>query len=193
MSVLFKSVGDTMRITGLASNYKAGALYSVGNGSQGPGYNFWGLFENDVIGTSSALTTVDGRPIFDNDLTGLSIHGVNVGDGVGELRVSGVHELVIGSGIADGGLVKRGVPLYASGVNTLAGVELRRAGALTPTSYGFVFPDSAYTLSGKPGGLSLVGHAWSDPFLDLRTSSPLKGGWVVETRLIGFPTANLTN
>ena len=188
MALNYVGPGDTIPITGLSTGVLGGALYSYSGGTT-VGSNWWGVVANDIIGTSEALTTVDGRPVLDEDLTGLSIQGVNVGTGKGDLKVCGVHELVVGSGRAQQNAFKTGVAVYASGVNVRAGVDLRDAGTRTPTSYGMVQIPNAPTVA--PEGYSVVGHVWAPAFLDQREASPFKGGWVVPVKLLGHPMVGL--
>jgi hypothetical protein len=173
--------GQTIPLGPLTTGLTAGALYNVGSDSDGPGYGYWGIVEDDVIGTTEGLTTVDGRPILDSTN--------DTGDGLGDLVVDGVHELVVGSGLAQAGTLTKGAPVYASGVNTVAGVDTVNAGAATPATYGHVKPQSELTANARRSGLSLVGHVWRNPFLDLRSVSNTKGAWVVETKLLGRPEA----
>lgn len=191
MSLAYVGPGDTIPISGLTTDLSAGDLYNVGDSSSGHGYGWWGIVEDDVIGTSSTLTTVDGRPILDEDLSnaGLSIQGVNVGTGKGDVRVTGVHEMVVASGIAQTGAFDVGVPVYASGTNTRAGASTEAQGSLTVTTKGMVQAEAAYSLNGAAGGLSLVGHVWRSPFFDSRDASPFKGSWVAEVKLLGRPVA----
>jgi len=185
--------GNTMPLSGLASNVNSGALYSVGGSGAAAGKNFWGVVVDDIIGTGSALTTVDGRPILDEDLTGLSIQGVNVGDGKGDMKVEGVFELVVASGVAQSASnFRKGSAVYASGVNTVAGPSLRFPGAFTATGYGMVAVPAAFTTTGAPECMSLVGHVWKEAYLDLRSASPFKGSWVCEVKLLGRPTDGLS-
>lgn len=197
MSLQMVSVGDTIPISGLSSTVVAGTLYNYGRTSGGNataasatggfGFGWWGIVQTDIIGTSAALTTIDGRPILDEDLTGLSIAGVNKGTGKGDLRVTGVHEIAIASGIACGGTIAAGVPVYASGVNCVAGPCVGGIGASDTTSLGMIQSRTGFNQYGWNGGLSLVGHAWRAPFLDMRAASNTRLSWVVETKLLGMP------
>lgn len=184
MSLMQTSLGETLPIEGLSTGYKSGTLYAVG---QDHTSKFWGVIQNDIIGTSEAQTTVDGRPILDNDVS-------QVGSGKGELAITGVHTVVIPSGLAKGSHgFKVGNPVYASGVNTRAGKLPipNEVGSTDPTDYGFVMPLSTFTTYGTSGGLSLVGHVWKQAYLDLRTTSKTKGAWVAEVKLLGHPVAGL--
>lgn len=184
MSLMQTSLGETLPIEGLSTGYKSGTLYAVG---QDHTSKFWGIIQNDIIGTSEALTTVDGRPILDNDVS-------QVGSGKGELAITGVHAVVIPSGLAQAASgFKVGNPVYASGVGTRAAAPTTAAhvGANDPTIYGFVQPASTFTTYGTVGGLSLVGHVWKQAYLDLRTTSKTKGAWVAEVKLLGHPVAGL--
>lgn len=194
MALNYVGPGDTIPVTGIASTISSGALYKVGVNATDHEAGWWGVVQDEIIGTSNTLTTIDGRPILDEDLTGLNIQGVNVGDGKGELAVVGVHEFIIASGVALAGSIAKGHAVYASGTNTVAGptIGLRGDYDITPgNTYGMVQHQTAYTTYGASGGLSLVGHVWKDPFLDLRTASNTKGTWVVETKLFGCPVQGL--
>lgn len=195
MALNYVGPGHTIPLSSLSTGVKAGALYNYGADTNGHGFGYWGVVQDDVIGTSESLTTIDGRPILDEDLTGLSIQGVNVGDGKGDLAVEGVYEFIVASGIANAGGIGVGEPLYASGTNVVAGPdasgEAGDSDTTLVTNYGHVQPQAAYTADGLLGGLSLVGHTWGTPFLDLRNASVTKGAWVVETKLFGRPQAGL--
>lgn len=191
MSLAYVGPGDTIPLSGLATGVDSSTLYNVGQADAGPSYGYWGIVQDDIIGTSETLTTVDGRPILDEDLTGLSIAGVNRGTGTGDLMVTGVHEMVSASGIAQTGALGVGDPVFASGVNTTAGVDLEQPGTLTVQTLGMIQAEAAWSISGFTGGMSLVGHVWRAPFFDSRDASPFKGSWVTEVKLLGCPDGNI--
>jgi len=187
MSLQQTAVGDVLPVTGLATGYKSGALYNFGDPASAAGNGFWGIIQDDIIGTSDALTTIDGRPILDNDVS-------SVGNGKGDLKITGVHTMVVASGMAQAGTgFKIGNPVYASGVSTRAAAPNTAAqrGASDPTDFGFIQPVSTFTTYGTVGGLSLVGHVWKQVYLDQRSSSKTKGAWVAEVKLLGHPIVGL--
>lgn len=181
MSLNYVSEGKTIAITGQASNVSSGSLYALGNTHAEA---FWGIVQDDIIGTAAALTTIDGRPILDEDVTQL-------GDGKGDMQIEGVFEMVVASGYALTAQFAVGDAVYASGFNTVAGPSNARHGAYDVKTYGVAQQLLAYTGYGVGAGLSLVGHVWRAPYLDLRTASPFKGSWIIETKLLGHPQVGL--
>jgi len=94
------AVGDVLRITGLATGHKGGDLLV---------HDSWsGIVQKDIIGTTEALKTIEGREIAGQK-----------GDGAGDIQIEGVFKLNDDSGdLASGELVDFSSP---SGVIRAAG------------------------------------------------------------------------
>lgn len=183
MSLVHIGPGDVIPITGKTTGLSSGALYSVGSAIDG--VVWWGIVQDDIIGTTEALTTIDGRPILDEDVSQL-------GDGAGDMMVTGVHQCIVASGAALAGVFAVGEPVYASGFDVLAGVDSGTAdsaiGSDTVQTLGMVHQSEAVDSTGT-GGMSLCGHVWKVPYLETNTGSPLVGSWVAEIKLLGHPAA----
>lgn len=174
----FIGPGTTIPVTGLSSGVSAGALFGHGSAVNEA---WWGIIADDIIGTSEALTTIDGRPILDEDVA-------QVGDGKGDLLVEGVVQAVVASGLAVSNF-SVGDPVYASGYNGVAGPDVSgNNGARDVTTYGMVQPAAAAVDTTR--GLSLAGHVWKRPYL-AEGASPFAGSWVVDVKLLGHPAAGL--
>lgn len=181
MSLNFIGPGMTIPVTGQASSVAAGALFAHGGAVNEA---WWGVCEASITGTAVALTTVDGRPILDEDVT-------QYGSGEGDIKVEGVFQFAVASGLAQ--IVTNfrvGDPVYASGYNGVAGPDVSgNNGDSDVTTLGMVQPAAAAVDTTR--GLSLAGHVWKAAYLETNNASPFVGMWVVEAKLLGHPPAGL--
>ena len=169
MSKLFRAEGKSVKITGQAADVPAGRIFRRGNPlseAANPtfGGSWIGVVTDEIIGTSSTLTTVDGRPILIGD--GVAAEA-QVGDGKGDMMVEGVFTLLVD---ATSAVISGSMPCYmqvasfAAPQNTLIASGVTRNGD--------------YAVSG-----ALVGFAVEDEYSG--DTAPFTGRRVVDVKLLG--------
>lgn len=168
MSKSFRQNGRSIAITGVSSGtIPSGSLYRrTGYGSTGRAWI--GVVEDDITGTSTARTTLDGRPIVIGD--GVAAEA-QYGTGKGDMTIEGVYTMRLP---ASGTNILDGAPLYASFTSNVAsGVTDNVSGA---------------TFMGPISG-AMVGYAVGANYVG--TSAPYVGLNVVDVKLLGFPLHRL--
>ena len=179
MSKLFRSNGKSVKIDGQAADVASGRIFRRGNpisevagGARGWGGNWIGVVTDDIIGTSSTLTTVDGRPILIGD--GVAAEA-QVGDGAGDMGVEGVYTLLVEGTSA---VISGAMPCYMQ----VADVDDPSATLIASG----VTRNSDHPISG-----ALVGFAVEDEYSG--DTAPFTGRRVVDVKLLGNAFTGLLN
>lgn len=171
MSKFYRAEGKVVAISGQTADVPAGRIFRKGGvGAQG---NFWtGIVVDDIIGTSSTLTTLDGRPIMIGD--GVAAEAQS-GDGKGDMGIVGVYTLLVD---ATSAAIVDADPCYAQVAD-------------------FADPDATLISSGitENGGFvvsgALVGFAVGPEYTG--DTAPYTGRRVVDVKLLGLPLHNIAN
>lgn len=171
MAKNFRQQGNSLTITGITSQtIAAGSLYRrTGTGQSGDARAWIGCVEDEILGTSVANTTVDGRPIQIGD--GVAAEA-QFGTGKGDMTIEGVFTFRLPY---SGALVLDADPLYAQFTSNVASGVTDNM-----TSGGVQFG----AISG-----SLVGFAVGGNYIS--TVAPFVGMNVVDVKLIGLPLHGL--
>ncbi len=177
MSKLFKSDGKSVQISGQSADIVSGRIFrrgnpltEVANGTFGGGWI--GVITDDVLGTSSTLTTVDGRPIIIGD--GVAAEA-QTGDGKGDMLVEGVFTLLVD---ATSAVISGATPCYMQVASFANPQSTLIASGVTR--------NSDYAVSG-----ALVGFAVDNEYSG--EAAPYAGRRVVDVKLLGNAFHDLGN
>lgn len=183
MSKLFRSEGKSVKIFGQASDVASGRIFRRGNPltelanpaggyGQGWGGNWIGVVVDDILGTDSVLTTLDGRPI----LIGDGVAGeAQTGDGKGDMGVVGVYTLGVAAASA---VISGAMPCYMEVADDANPQDSLIASGVT--RHGDV------PISG-----ALVGFAVEEEYLG--DTAPFAGLRVVDVKLLGNAFTGIMN
>ena len=181
MSKLFRGEGKSVKISGQAADVVSGRIFRRSNNqNEAANPNFggqWiGVVTDDVLGTTSTLTTLDGRPIIIGDGQAAE---AQTGDGKGDMAIEGVFTLLVD---ATSAVISGAMPCYmqvasfANPQNTLIASGVTRNGAA----------DVMFAVSG-----ALVGFAVDNEYSG--EAAPYAGRRVVDVKLLGNPLHDLVN
>lgn len=176
MAKNFRQEGKSIPITGQSANRSAGWLYRR-TGLSSAGAKAWvGVIEDDIIGTSSTLTTIDGRPI----LIGNGVAAeAQTGDGKGDMTIEGVFTFALPQ---SGMLIRDADPLYML-VSSVTSIDTIASGVTNNQNANSGAFDR-HALSG-----ALVGFAVGGNYTG--ATAPFVGLNVVDVKLMGLPLQGL--
>lgn len=165
----YKQPGKTLEITGLSTDVKAGYIYRRTGHSSAMAKAWIGVVPDDILGTSTALTTLDGRPIVIGD--GVAAEA-QYGSGKGDMILEGVFTSPLPT---SGMLVRDSDPVYMQ-VASVAAPGTVASGVTVNQDAAF----NRFAISG-----ALVGFAVGSNYT--ATQSPYTGMNVVDYKLIALP------
>lgn len=164
----YRQPGSVLQISGISSGtIPAGSLYRRTGGTQFQ--RAWiGIVIDDIVGTGTALTTLDGRPI---DIGDGRTAEAQYGTGKGDMKVDGVFTCRLP---ASGSYIVDGDPLWA-----IFNETTKVASGVTDNI------NAAGSLNWGPISGALVGYAVGGNYT--ATQVPFVGMNVVDVKLLGFP------
>jgi len=173
MAKNFRQDGKSITITGQTANRTAGWIYRRTGASDALAKAWLGVIEDDIIGTSSDLTTVDGRPVLIGDGV---VAEAQKGDGKGDMTIQGVFTFNLPT---SGMVVNDSDALYMQVADVTAPGTVA-SGVTNNETAAF----AKYAISG-----AMVGFAVGANYT--AATAPFNGNNVVDVKLLGLPLHGL--